>query len=100
MDGHLDEMEAGLNNLKDLFKSNEYSVDGDTLLGVSNSSSRPFYNVGAIDPQYYAQVNGTQSNSPWLTNEELWLSVVLKRNLCKRDDNGFDWIHFISEFHL
>ncbi|ODN00742.1 Heat shock factor protein [Orchesella cincta] len=53
LDGHLDDVEVGLNHLKDLFKGDEYQVDSDTLIGVSNS--RPF-NFGAIDPETYAQL--------------------------------------------
>ncbi|CAL8100967.1 unnamed protein product [Orchesella dallaii] len=57
LDGHLDDVEVGLNHLKDLFKGEEYQVDSDTLIGVSNS--RPF-NFGAIDPETYAQLfNGS-----------------------------------------
>lgn len=62
LDGHLDEVELGLNNLRDLFKGTDYSVDNDTIIGVStNTNSRRPFNFSAMDPEIYTQVNDTQS---------------------------------------
>jgi hypothetical protein len=35
LDGHLDEVQLGLDNLRDLLKADEYKMDPSTLLGVS-----------------------------------------------------------------
>lgn len=75
LDGHLDEVEVGLNSLRDLFKGDDYQVDGDTLIGVSNSN-RPYFNLAAIDPETYVQVNEEQSTMKPLM-ESLKIPVVL-----------------------
>jgi len=78
LDGHLDDMEVELNQLKDLFKSNEYHnhVDNDTLTGVSNSISRPFFNIPAIDPETYSQLFNGSPNVDNTENQSHQLSQL------------------------
>lgn len=62
LDGHLDEVEEGLNHLRDLFKGDQHHMDGNTLIGLG-TPNKPFFNLAAIDPDTYKQVNTTQHNS-------------------------------------
>lgn len=57
LDVHLDDVEVGLNNLRDLFKGQDYQMDSDTLIGVSSSNNPSYFNLGGFDPENYSEVN-------------------------------------------
>jgi hypothetical protein len=59
-DDHLDSMQNGLDNLRDLLKAEQYSIDSSTLLGVG--SNNPFNMHTSIDPLTVAKLFGDDNH--------------------------------------